>query len=129
MRRREGQAAAAKLPAPGENLLAIQAGVTVIPVTIRGSREVLPKGSLRIRPGIITVSVGEPIDPRRFPLAEKEALMERVRAATERLAPASNPRAPGGSDEVTPLGQYQVPRPDLSRFNQLLSQGGSEDVR
>jgi transposase len=31
--------------------------------------------------------------------------------------------------QVTPLCQYQVPRPDLGRFNQLLSQGDSEDGR
>jgi transposase len=48
---------------------------------------------------------------------------ERVRAAVERRAAA------GAGEGVTPLSQYQVPRPDLSRFNQLLSQGDSEDGR
>jgi hypothetical protein len=47
---------------------------------------------------------------------------ERVRAAAERLTAAG-----GASGGVTPLSQYQVPRPDLGRFNQLLSQGDSED--
>jgi 1-acyl-sn-glycerol-3-phosphate acyltransferase len=67
----------------GGFVLAIQAGVPVIPVTILGSREVLPKGSLRIRPGRITVRVGDPIDPRQFTLEGKEALMARVRSAME----------------------------------------------
>jgi transposase len=49
---------------------------------------------------------------------------ERVRAAAERLAPAG-----GAGGGVTPLSQYQVPRPDLGRFNQLLAQGDSEDGR
>jgi 1-acyl-sn-glycerol-3-phosphate acyltransferase len=65
----------------GGFVLAIEAGVPVIPLTILGSREVLPKGSLRIRPGTITVRVGEPIDPREFTVADKERLMERVRFA------------------------------------------------
>jgi transposase len=49
---------------------------------------------------------------------------ERVGAEARRLAGAANPPAP-----VTPLCQYQVPRPDLGRFNQLLSQGDPEDGR
>jgi transposase len=49
---------------------------------------------------------------------------ERVRAAAERLAAAGS-----AGEGVTPLSQYQVPRPDLGRFNQLLSQGDSEDGR
>jgi transposase len=49
---------------------------------------------------------------------------ERVGAEARRLAGAAAPPAP-----VTPLGQYQVPRPDLGRFNQLLSQGDARDGR
>ena len=64
----------------GGFILAIQAGVPVIPLTVLGSRNVLPKGSLRIRPGTITVVVGEPIDPSQYRVEEKEALMKRVRA-------------------------------------------------
>ena len=64
----------------GGFILAIQAGVPVIPLTILGSRKVLPKGSLRIHPGTIRVVVGDPIDPRQYRVEEKEALMKRVRA-------------------------------------------------
>jgi hypothetical protein len=34
-----------------------------------------------------------------------------------------------GQTPRTPLDQFQVPRPDLGRFDQLLSQGGSHDGR
>ena len=74
----------------GGFVLAIQAGVPVLPVTVIGGREVLAKGSLRIRPGTVRVVIGDPIDPRPFPLEEKEALMERVRAA---MAAALSPAA------------------------------------
>jgi transposase len=50
---------------------------------------------------------------------------ECVRAAAERLAGVPS----AGGEAVTGLCQYHVPRPDLGRFDQLLSQGDSEDVR
>jgi transposase len=62
-------------------------------------------------------------------LGQEGLTAERVRAAVERLAAASASGPGAAADAVTPLCQYQVPRPDLGRFNQLLSQGDSEDVR
>jgi transposase len=59
-------------------------------------------------------------------LGQEGLTAERVRAAAERLAAAA---AAPGTEAVTPLCQYQVPWPDLGRFNQLLTQGDSEDVR
>ena len=67
----------------GGFVLAIQAGVPIIPITIQGSREILAKGSLRIRPGTIHLGIGEPIDPARYSLDEKERLMQEVRTAME----------------------------------------------
>jgi transposase len=55
---------------------------------------------------------------------------ERVRSAAERLAAAGGAAGTAAAaGAVPPLCQYQVPRPDLGRFDQLLSQGDSEDVR
>lgn len=67
----------------GGFVLAIKAGVPVVPLTLQGSRGVLPKGSLSIRPGLIRVDIGDPIDPTPFDLEHKEALMQRVRAVME----------------------------------------------
>jgi transposase len=47
---------------------------------------------------------------------------ERVGVEVRRLAGVAAPLP-----LVTPLCQYQVPRPDLGRFNQLLTQGDSQD--
>ena len=55
-------------------------------------------------------------------LRRGELHAERIGAEAGRLAGVAAP-AP-----ATPLCQYQVPRPDLGRFNQLLSYGDSEDV-
>jgi hypothetical protein len=58
-------------------------------------------------------------------LRRDELHAESVGAWVRRLA---GPGGAGPASEVTPLCQYQVPRPDLGRFNQLLSQGDSHDA-
>lgn len=45
----------------GAFVLAIKTGVPIVPVGISGSREVMPKGSFRIRPGEIRIRVGAPL--------------------------------------------------------------------
>ncbi len=48
----------------GAFILASMSGCDVAPVVVEGSREVLPKGSMRVRPGVITVTVLPPVsDP------------------------------------------------------------------
>ena len=59
-------------------------------------------------------------------LRREELHAERIGAWVRRLA---GPDGSGPTPEVTPLCQYQVPRPDLGRFDQLLSQGDFEDGR
>jgi len=61
--------------------LALSSGVAIVPVSIRGSRAVLPKGSLRIRPGLIDVVAGSPIPTRDRSVEELDDLVREVRAA------------------------------------------------
>ncbi len=61
-------------------------------------------------------------------LAQEKVTAEMVRAQAEGLAAAVASREEGDSQEVTSLCQYQVPRPDLGHFDQLLQKGDSEDV-
>jgi len=73
----------------GGFVLAIQAGVPVVPVTITGGREVMPKGRLRIRPGTLEVHFGAPIETRDHTYETRDALIASVRAVIEdRLARA-----------------------------------------
>ncbi len=52
--------------------LALEAGVPLVPLAIRGGRDILPKGSWRTKSGPYSLTVGEPLDPRAF--ADPEAL-------------------------------------------------------
>jgi 1-acyl-sn-glycerol-3-phosphate acyltransferase len=61
--------------------LALQAGAPIVPVSIRGGREILPKGSLRIRPGRMEVVIGDPIPTRGRDGEKMKVLMEEVRSA------------------------------------------------
>jgi len=68
-------------------------------------------------------------------LGQGEPSAERIQAAVLRLAEAARVKASvegvtaGCQPPVTPLCQVQVPRPDLGRFDQLLSRGENEDER
>lgn len=45
----------------GGAALALRAQVPVVPVALLGTHEVMPKGSLRVRPGVVEIRVGDPI--------------------------------------------------------------------
>lgn len=59
--------------------LAIKSGVPIIPVSIIGSGRIMPKRSLRIKPGRITIVIGESIDPSTFATENRHELIEKVR--------------------------------------------------
>jgi 1-acyl-sn-glycerol-3-phosphate acyltransferase len=46
----------------GAMVLALKAGVPIVPVAIRGTHEILPKGRLLMKPGTVQVRVGRPIE-------------------------------------------------------------------
>lgn len=63
----------------GAFVLAIQAGVPVVPVAVLGSRHIMPKGSFRIRKGEIVVKIGKPISVEGLEHKDRGWLQERVR--------------------------------------------------
>ena len=79
----------------GGFVMALQAGVPIVPVSIRGGHQVLPKGSLRPRRGTIEVAFGAPVDTSAYSFETRDALIEAVRG---RLAAGlqATPPASGG---------------------------------
>jgi 1-acyl-sn-glycerol-3-phosphate acyltransferase len=65
----------------GPFLLALQAGVPVVPVAIEGSGQVCPAGRFRIRPGEVRLAIGAPIATAGRPRQARDQLMQEVRAA------------------------------------------------
>ena len=59
--------------------LAIDSGVDIVPIAIRGSRALMPPGSPLIRAGRVSVEVGAPIPTAGLTASDREALVTRVR--------------------------------------------------
>jgi 1-acyl-sn-glycerol-3-phosphate acyltransferase len=65
----------------GPFFLAMESGAPAVPVSIAGASRMLPKGSMSVRSGTVTVTFHAPLDPADY--ADKEELMEAVRSAIE----------------------------------------------
>jgi len=68
----------------GGAVIAIRSGIPILPVTVNGSRFVLPKGTLALMPGKIDVIVGDSIDPCMFDENRKDELMAVAKSAIEK---------------------------------------------
>ncbi len=68
---------------PGGFALALEMGIPVVPVTIKGSRDVLPPGDWRVRSGAIEVVLSPPIfvELQAAKKSARGALMAQVRQA------------------------------------------------
>jgi 1-acyl-sn-glycerol-3-phosphate acyltransferase len=71
----------------GGFLLAVQTKTPVVPVTVNGSGAVLPAGAWRLRPGLIKVTVEEPISVEGFRPGNLRLLSEQVREKIARNLP------------------------------------------
>jgi len=69
----------------GAVLLAIKAGVPIVPLGFNGSYEVLGKGRILPRSGEITIRIGQPLATGHFKSADKQALAGELHAAVAAL--------------------------------------------
>src|SRR6202790_5478146 len=72
----------------GPFYLAMECGVPVVPITIVGTHDVMPKGRFAIKPGTVTVKFHSPIEPEDF--GSRECLMEKVGAVIDSGLPAEH---------------------------------------
>lgn len=82
----------------GVFLMAIQAGVPVVPVSISGSRRVMPKGKFAMRPGVVRITFHNPVETRHLSTDGLLQLQRQVREAivqglAEDERPAESPAA------------------------------------
>lgn len=76
----------------GSFLMAIRAGVPLVPVSVAGSHLVLPKGMWRIRPGVVTVRFHPPVNAAEYTLEQRDELIARIeRVIAAGLPPEQQP--------------------------------------
>jgi 1-acyl-sn-glycerol-3-phosphate acyltransferase len=69
----------------GAFVLAIHAGLPIVPVVCRGTRRLMPRGSrLTVVPGPVEIVIEEPIPTAGLTYDDRDALAARVRGAIER---------------------------------------------
>ena len=78
----------------GTAVMAIKAGVPLVPVACSGAHRVMEKRKLKIRPGRILVEFLEPIDAGKYSMEEREELNKRLH----------DEMAAGLPEEQRPLG-------------------------
>lgn len=72
----------------GAVVMAIKAGVPIVPIVCSGAHRVMEKRSLVIHPGEIVVEFLEPIDASKYTFEERETLNDRVHDAMAAALPA-----------------------------------------
>ena len=69
----------------GGFLMALKAQAPIVPVAIQGGRDAMRRGSRIIWPVTVSIRVGAPIETAGLPMADRDALIARVRARIEAL--------------------------------------------
>jgi 1-acyl-sn-glycerol-3-phosphate acyltransferase len=69
----------------GPFLMALKAQVPVVPVAIQGGAESMRKGSPIVRPTIVSVRIGVPVETRGMDVSDREELANTVRSRVEDL--------------------------------------------
>jgi 1-acyl-sn-glycerol-3-phosphate acyltransferase len=69
----------------GAAYLAIMAGVPAVPIGIMGTRQVLPMGSIHVRPHAVTMRIGDPISTAGMKLDARSELNAALRRQVTEL--------------------------------------------
>jgi 1-acyl-sn-glycerol-3-phosphate acyltransferase len=69
----------------GGAVLAIKAGVPVLPVAVSGTNRIIPARSTHITPGDLLLRVGKPIPTQGLGLEDRDKLIQEVRDTIEKL--------------------------------------------
>lgn len=65
----------------GGIIMALKAGHPIVPVSISGTGHIQPGATFKVRPGPVKMVIAPPIDPHKYRLNRKEALMADLRQA------------------------------------------------
>jgi 1-acyl-sn-glycerol-3-phosphate acyltransferase len=71
----------------GSFVMAIEAGIPIVPVACSGAHRIMKKNSLVIHPGRVTVRFGKPVDVSGYTVEQRDALAEKVHDAVAAQLP------------------------------------------
>ncbi len=77
----------------GPAYIAIKAGVPLVPLGLSGTREVLPMGSLLVKPRRVTLRIGAPVPTAGLRMQDRQSLTARLQEQVAQLAARPEPRA------------------------------------
>jgi 1-acyl-sn-glycerol-3-phosphate acyltransferase len=76
----------------GVFLMAIKAGAPIVPISVSGSRKIMPKGKFMISPGTVRITVHDAIPTAGTTIDDRERIMARARQSIlSGLAPDEQP--------------------------------------
>ncbi len=79
----------------GAFVMAIRAGVPVVPVSLAGTQKLMRKGDWKLYPGEVVVKFGKPVDAAQFTYDRRQELLEEVHAlVAEGLPEDQKPATP-----------------------------------
>lgn len=78
----------------GTFVMAIQAGVPVVPIAVVGAHQLMRKGSIALHPGWMEVHFLPAVDARRYTEEQRDELRARVQAAIAARLPAEQQPVP-----------------------------------
>lgn len=65
----------------GAAVMAIKAGVPLVPVSVTGAHRIMGRGKIALHPGEVVVRFGAPIEPYSYTFEQRDELTARVQAA------------------------------------------------
>jgi len=63
----------------GGFVVAVDTGVPIVPVIIRGTREIMPKNRIQVKPGRVVIEIKAPVQTSSYSRQTKNDLMEKIR--------------------------------------------------
>ena len=67
----------------GAFVAAIESGSRILPIALEGTRELMPRGGMVIRPGTVRVRVLDPVDTGSYSYGDRDRLASEVRGRIE----------------------------------------------
>lgn len=86
----------------GTFVMAIQAGVPVVPISMSGAQKLMRKGDWTIHPGEIVIRFGPPVDASQYNYDRRGELLERVHALVAAGLPDDQKPLPGDPSAAPP---------------------------